>query len=568
MVDTINPTTVVCLIFGGVLALLYGIRLISDTMQQDAGTWLRRSLMVLTRYPLAALGMGIGMTMLTQSSGATSSLLVGLVSAQLLPLAIAIITLLGTNIGSALTVQLLIFHITDFVFVFVGLGSAIALLTRRTPRQGIGQACFGFALIILGLAALQQGSGPLAASPITALVFVALAQSPLVLALLGVILSMTFASSVAGISLVIVMAGNGALPLAAALAMILGSNVGSTVTALLTALSSKSLAGRRLALVHIGSKLSLACVALLALNPLSMALARIALPVGTVVALSHLAFNLIVVMIFTPLAKPLATLMEKLIPEQTTGGQNGLHYLHADALTTPAVALGQATREVLHMTDLVSQMLDLSMGAFQDDHNTVPARIAELDDQIDDLNTAVKLYLTQLEVEKMSVQQKHRQIALLYVITDLEAMGDLLDKQCMHLARRKRRQQLSFSPEGWQDLLTYHHAIADAVQQAFAALAAQDPHLAVSFFAQKKQLNQMKQTFRLRHLQRLQSGVLPTLASSAIHLDLLTALRSVLSHASTIAHVVQEDLSVQEDLGETRSDTGGGKLFSAYDTSF
>ncbi len=542
MVDTITPTTVVGLIFGGVLALLYGIRLISDTMQRDAGTWLRRSLMVLTRYPLSALGMGIGMTMLTQSSGATSSLLVGLVSVQLLPLTIAIITLLGTNVGSALTVQLLIFHITDFAIVFVGLGAAMALLTWHTSKQGIGQACFGFALVILGLAALQQGSGPLAANHITALVFVALAQSPLVLALLGVILSMTFASSVAGISLVIVMASNGALPLAAAVAMIIGSNVGSTITALLTAFASKSLAGRRLALVHVGSKLSLACVALLALNPLSMALASIALPVGILVALSHLAFNLILVMIFTPLAKPLAALMEKLLPEQTAGKQNGPHYLHPDALMMPAVALGQAMREVLHMTDLVSQMLDLSMLAFQDNHNTVPARIAELDDQVDDLNAAVKLYLTQLEEEKMSAQQKSRQLALLYAITDLEAMGDLLDKQCMRLARRKQRQQLSFSPEGWQDLMMYHHAVAAAVQQAFAALAAQDPHLATSFFSHKKQLNQMKQTLHLRHLRRLQSGVLPTLASSAIHLDLLTVLRSVLSHASTLAHVVQEDL--------------------------
>jgi phosphate:Na+ symporter len=554
MVNSINPTTVVGLIFGGVLALLYGIHLISDAMRQEAGVWLQHSLMWLSRSPLIALGMGIGMTLLTQSSGATSSLLVGLVNAQVLPLTAAIITLLGTNIGSALTVLLLIFHVTDLAFVFVGVGSAIALWTRRTPQQGIGQACFGFALIMLGLAELQEGSHPFAASPLTRQVFVALAQSPLVLALLGVIVSMAFASSLVSISLVMLLASNGAISLTAAMAMLLGSNVGSAISVLLSALMSQSLAGRRLALVHVGSKLPLAAVALLALDPLSMAFTHMGLPIGTRVALAHLAFNLIVAMICAPLAPWLTSVMEKVVPERTTDEVNRARFLHPAALKKPAEALGQAMREVLHMTDLVSQMLDLSLLAFQERQKEVPARIARLDDQVDDLNRAVKLYLLQLEEEKMSSRQKERQRALLSVIMDLEAMGDLLDKQCMPLAHRKEHLQLSFSPEGWQELTTFHHAVAEAVQQTFAALAMQDPHLVTSFFIQKKQLNQMKQTLHLRHLRRLQGGTVSTQASSAIHLDLLTTLRHVLSHASAIAHAIQEDFSGQESGNQRASE--------------
>jgi phosphate:Na+ symporter len=487
--------------------------------------------------------------MLTQSSGVTSSLLVGLVSVQLLSLGVAIITLLGTNVGSALVTQLLIFHITNFAFAFVGLGAAAAMLTRRTPKQGVGQACLGFSLIILGLAALETGSRPLAGSPITAQIFDTLVRSPVVLALIGAVLTMIFASSIAGIGLVIVLASSGSLPLAAALALMLGSNVGSTITALLTSLSKGSISGRRLALVHTGTKLVVACIALVALKPLATILSWTSLPPASLVALSHLGFNIALALIFVPLAGPLASLVENLVPDPSTkgGGATKPCYLDPDALSMPSVALGQATREVLHMTDLITDMLNLSIHAFEDGDTDIPSRIGALDDQVDDLNAAIKYYLTQLDEDQMTQEQKNRQIALLYIITDLEAIGDLIDKQCMRLARRKRRQQLVFSDEGWQDLVNYHREVTAAVQLAFAALATQDPQLSAVFFPRKAQLYQMRRTLHLRHLRRLQSGISLSVESSAIHLDLLIVFRNVLSYVSTIAHVVQEDLSVTHE---------------------
>jgi phosphate:Na+ symporter len=541
VVDTSNPTIVLSLIVGGVLVLLYGVRLITDAMQRDAGVRLRRALMLLTRHRLAAFGVGVLITALTQSSGATSSLLVGLVSAQLIPLTVAIITLLGTNVGSALVVQLLVFNITDYAFFFVGIGAAAAFFTRGTMRRGIGQAAFGIGLIILGLAALKAGSTPLADSHVTATVFEALVRAPIVLALIGAGLTMAFASSVAGVGLVIVLAASGALPIVAALALLFGCNVGTTITALLTALSSGSLAGRRLAFIHCGTRLLGALIALALLNPLTALLAMLHLAPATLVALTHLGFNLTLAIVFVPLAAPLASLATRLLPERTSEEGREPYYLDPDVLSMPAVALGQATREVLHMTDLVTEMLQLSIHAFEDRGSKVPTRIDKLEDQLDRLNGAIKRYLTQLDDSPMSEEQRRRKTALLYVITDLEAIGDIIDKQCMRLARRKQRNQLVFSDEGWHDLLTYHHEVTTALQQALAALAAQDPTLAEEFFARKRQLNQMKREFHLRHLRRLQSGVPVSIESSAIHLDLLTAMSRVLSHASSIAHVIRGD---------------------------
>ncbi len=542
MFDTTTPTAVLGLLVGGVLLLLYGVRLITDSMQRAAGARLRRAMMALARRPLAAFGVGVLATALTQSSSAISSLLVGLASAQLVPLSAAVVMVLGANVGSTLVVQLLAFHITDYAVILAGGGAAIAMATRRTALRDVGQALFGFGLVLLGLAALQTGSTPIAASHVTAEVLRSLSGAPVVLALVGLILAMAFASSAAAIGLVLVLAASGALPPVAALALVLGANVGSTMTALLPALGGGTAAGRRLALIHTGTKLTGAVIALVALNPVAMLLSSMRLDAAAQVAVAHLSFNLALAAIFVPLAAPLARLAGALIPDRTTSVAAGPRYLDSEALAMPAVALGQATREILRMTDIVTEMLGLSIHAFEDGGAAIPARIDTLDDQLDDLEAAIKRYLTQLDEDRMTEEQAHREIALLYTITDLEEIGDIIDKQIMRLARRKRRGQLAFSDEGWNDLISYHSEVTAALQQALAALAAQDPTIAAEFLVRKTRFAQMKRQFHLRHLHRLRSGLPPSVASSAIHLDLLDAMSRVLSHASNIAHAVHGDL--------------------------
>ena len=542
MVDMATPTAVLGLLVGGVLLLLYGVRLVTDAMQRAAGARLRRATMLLARRPLAAFGIGVLATALTQSSGATSALLVGLVSAQLVALPTAVVVLLGANVGSTLVVQLLALHITDYAVMLAGLGAAAALSARRTALRDIGQACFGFGLVLLGLAALSVGSGPIAASHVTAEVLSTLTRAPVVLALVGLVLAIVFASSAAAIGLVLVLAANGTLPLVAALALLLGANVGSTVTALLTALSTGSLVGRRLAFIHTGTKLAGAVATLFVLGPLVTLLSRTRLEPAAQVAIAHLGFNLALAVICAPLAAPLARLAVKLLPDGAVPVASGPRYLDLEALAMPAVALGQAMREILRMTDIVTEMLSLSIHAFEEGGADAPARIDGLDDQLDELDAAIKRYLTRLDEERMTEEQARRQIALLYIITDLEEIGDIIDKQIMRLARRKRRGQIAFSDEGWSDLVTYHGEVTAGLQQALAALAAQDPTVAAEFLARKARLDQAKREFHLRHLRRLHSGLPPSVESSAIHLDLLNAMSRVLSHASNIAHAVHGDL--------------------------
>lgn len=543
MVNTATPLSVLGLLLGGVLLLLYGVRLVTEAMQRATGMRVRRAMTLLARFPAAAFGVGALATLLTQSSGATSALLVGLVSTQLVPMTAAIVMLLGANVGSTLVVQLLALHITDYAVVLVGLGAAAAMVTRRGAQRDTGQALFGFGLVLLGLATLQAGSTPIAASPATADVLEALARAPLVLMLVGAVLAMIFTSSAATIGLVLVLAANGTLSLLPALAIVLGANVGSTIMALWTALSSGSIVGKRLALIHTGTKLAGALAALLALGPLTAWLLNLHIGAGEQVAVAHFVFNVVLAIVFVPLAALLARVSTLLLPEPSiVSTVSGARYLDPEALSMPALALGQAIREILRMTDLVTEMLQLSIHAFEHNGAAIPQHIDALDDQLDELEAAVKRYLTQLDENLLTGEQVRREIELLYIITDLEAIGDIIDKQFMRLARRKRRDGVEFSEEGWHDLVTYHGEITAALQQTLAALAAQDPASAAEVLERKARLSRDKREFHLRHLRRLRAGVSPSLESSAIHLDFLNAMSRVVSHTSNIAHAVHGDV--------------------------
>jgi phosphate:Na+ symporter len=267
MFQATSPTLVLELLVTGVALLLYGVRQVTDAVQRATDARVQRALTQLVRYPMAAFGLGTLATALMQSSSAMSSLLVGLVSANLIPLSAAIVMLLGANVGSTLVVQLLALHMTDYALELVGLGALIALLTRGTHFRRLGQACFAFGLIVLGLAALSLGSQPIAASPLTVSVLRTLVGAPIVLLLIGIVLAMVLSSSAASIGLILTLAASGSLPAVAALALMLGANVGTTLTALLSSVQEGTLAGRRLALVHTGTKLVGALVLLALLGP-------------------------------------------------------------------------------------------------------------------------------------------------------------------------------------------------------------------------------------------------------------------------------------------------------------
>ncbi|MEH2253255.1 Na/Pi cotransporter family protein [Nostoc sp.] len=542
MLKTHDPTQILILLIGGSTLLLYGVKQVTDAMERALDSRLRFAMITLAKRPIAAFVSGMIVTMLTQSSTATASVMVGLVSAQLVPLATAVIMLQGAAVGSTLVVQLLAFHITDYAQEFLGLAAAFALLTRRKALRDLGRGVFSFGLVLQGLAMIDASSAPIADSSITNDIMHVLSQSPLVLILLGVLLAAVFVSSIAAIGIVMVLAGAHALPLEAALAVTLGANIGTTLMPLFTALNRGSVVARRLGFIYVGTRLAGGALALALLNPLAVLLTRLLPNPSTQVALAHLGFNLILAIVFVPLANSLADFATRLLPEPEAEKKLSVRYLDPNALTLPAVALGQAMREILRMADLATEMLQLSIQAFEDGVKDLPKQIGALDNQLDDLEIAIKHYLIQLNNELLTEEQSQRELTLLHISTELEAIGDIIDRQLMRLARRKRRKQIAFSQQEWNDIVAYHGDVLALLQQTLTGLAAQDPTIAGEVLAQRQSLNQIKREIYLRHHQYLSSGDSVSLNASSIHLEMINAISRILSHTCSIARVIQGEL--------------------------
>ncbi len=542
MLKTHDPTHLLILLLGGSMLLLYGVKQVTSAMERACGARLQLVVMALANRPLAAFGAGLGITILTQSSTATASIMIGLVNTQLVPLAAAVVMLLGAAVGSTLVVQLLAFHFTDYALEFLGLAATFALLARRTQWNEVGRGLVSFGFVLVGLAMIDASSTPIAKSAITNAILQTLAQSPLVLVLLGVLLAAVFVSSIAAIGIVMVLAAAGTLPLTAALAVTLGANLGTTLAPLVSALTQGNRAGCRLGMIYTGTRLIGAVIGMVLITPIAPILTYLLPNPATQIALAHCGFNIILAVLFLPFAQQLASFATQLLPEVERAKKKGCRYLDPEALTLPAVALGQAMREVLRMADLATEMLQLSIQAFEEGEKRLPKRIGDLDDQLDELETAIKNYLIQLNDETLSEEQAQRELSLLHISTELEAIGDIVDRQLMRLARRKRRKQIAFAPSAWDDIVAYHREVLGLLQQVLAGLATQDPEIADEVLAQRQDINQIKRDIYLRHLQSLTSGRPTNLDASAIHLEIVNAMSRILSHTCSIARAVQGDL--------------------------
>ncbi|GHO76436.1 hypothetical protein KSD_42070 [Ktedonobacter sp. SOSP1-85] len=300
----------------GMGLLLYGIRSFTEMVEHIPSSHVRRLFLHAARFPVIAYLVSLLMTACLQSSSAMSSLLIELVGTDLVPFSTAIVMLLGANVGSTLAVQLLSFHVTDYALNIAGLFALLALMTARTRWRRVGQMVFPCGLMLLGLCTLSQASELLVSSPWAGVILQAGVSSPLLLLLLGAALAMLLNSSTATIGLVLVLASRHTLPLVPALAAMLGANIGTTLPALLTAVSHHAALGQRLAFIHTGMKCLGACLLFVVLQPLAALLAVCWQTPTLQVAMAHFGFNVLLTCFWMPLAGPLTWLLAHLVPSR------------------------------------------------------------------------------------------------------------------------------------------------------------------------------------------------------------------------------------------------------------
>lgn len=534
--------TVLLGLFGGMALLLYGIQLVGEALRRAAGGRLRHLLTGLARNRLTALASGATVTALIQSSSATTVMLIGFVSAGLMRFRQTLGVILGADIGTTVTVQVLAFRITDYALLLVGAGFVTVFASRRRVVKDTGQAVLGFGLIFLGLKLVLDGVAPLKANPLATDLLAAVAGSPAVAVVVAAAFSALVHSSAAAIGLVLALATEGLLDLDGAVAIVVGANIGTCVTALTAAIGTTAEA-KRVAVAHIAFKVLGAALVLPVVGPFTALVAATAADAGRQIANAHTLFNLGISLVFLPFAPAAARLIETLVPDEDTG-ENPFktRYLDARALDQPALALGQATREALRMADVVQGMLRDVPTVFASDNQELLEDIERRDDQVDFLEREIKLFLTRLQREAMGADLSQKEIGLISVIGNLENIGDIIDKNLMELGRKKLYQGRRFSTAGWTEILEFHAVVAKNFERAIAAFAANDRTLAQEVLDQRPVIRQRERELRQSHLDRLRAGLAESLETSEIHLDILTNLKRISSHVTALVFPILEEV--------------------------
>ena len=529
-------------LFGGLALLLYGMQLIGEGLQRAAGGHLRHLLTRMTRTRLAAVASGALVTSIIQSSSATTLMLIGFVSAGLLTFPQSLGVILGADIGTTVTVQLLAFKVQELSLLLVGVGFAMTFFARRGLVKSLGQVVLGFGLIFLGMKVMNDGLAPLTENELTRQVLVALAGNQFLALLVGAVLSAGMASSAATIGLTLSLGHQGLLPLGAAIPVVLGANIGTCATALAASLRSSSDA-RRVAVAHIAFKVLGVALVFPFISPLTTVIAQTAGDVARQIANAHTFFNVAISALFLPFAPWAARVITALVPEEERGGDNPYRtrYLDDRYLDQPALAIGQATREALRMGDVAQNMLRDAMVVLRTDNQELLEDVERRDDQLDYLDREIKLFIARLGRETMSADMAQKEIALISFIGNLENIGDIIDKNLMELARKKLYQGRRFSEAGEAELIEFHSLVSKNLERAIAGFAANDRSLAQEVLDMRPMVRQRERELRDSHLARLRRGLAESLETSEIHLDVLTNLKRISSHITALVYPILEE---------------------------
>lgn len=539
-------------ILGGLAIFLHGLGLARDGLQRLAGDRLRTTLAAVTHSRLTGLVAGAAAATLLQSSTATTVMLVGFASSGVLSLAQSMAVLLGADVGTTVTVQLISFRLADWALLLVFAGFAIRFSTRRRRGRYLGETVLGFGLLFYGLRLMTQGASPLLSEPGFLAAVAWLAGNPLLGVLAGAALTVLLQGSAPTIGLLISLGlaagpGGPGLSLAAALPLILGANLGTTVTPLLSAYDQAP-EGKRVALAHVFFKVS-GVLLFLPLLPLFERLVAHSGPtLARQIANAHSLFNVALALLFLPFTEPVARAITRLYRPQAPA-RFGPKYLDPRAIETPPLAFGLATREFVRMCDIVGEMLEESLRAFEHDDLQLIERIEARDDQVDILNREIRFFLAGLGEETMTAEQAARQMSLITLTADLENAGDTINKNLLSLARKKASEGLQFSQEGMRDIAFFHGKVVENFKLAMAAFSTGDEELARQVLRHRDNLVHIETELKQRHICRLHQGLQESLDTSSIHLDVFSYLRRVNSLVSNLAEAVMASRETGRTVG-------------------
>jgi len=552
-------TTVLLDLMGGVALLLWGLHMVQSGISRAFGSGLRRFLSTALRSRFTALPAGIAVTAILQSSTATGLMATSFTADGLVGLVPALAIMLGANIGTALIVQALSFNVTAAAPALFVIGLVAFRHGGKTRTRDLGRVAIGLGLMLLSLHLLLDTLAPAEQAPTMRNLLAAVADQPLLCVLIAAALTWAAHSSVAVVLLVMSLVYAQFVTPAAALALVVGANIGTAINPLIEGGKAGDPASRRLPVGNLVNR-AIGCLLVLPfLQPIAEQLLRLEPNAARMAADFHLLFNLALAAVFLWPLDGLAWLLRRFLPEQPKAADPARPlYLDASALDAPNVALACAARETLHVGDLVESMLRQTMTALLTDDRKLVAQIAGMDDAVDRLTEAVKLYVTKVTRQSLDETDGRRAMEIISFAINLEHVGDIIDKNLMELAGRKIKRRLQFSREGAAELEAFHRRVLDSLKLAFGVFISGDVKSARQLIAEKASLRAAELAAADSHLARLREGRAESIETSSLHLDVLRDLKRVHSHICSVAYPVLEAAGALQESRLKESEAAAG----------
>lgn len=537
-----SSTSVLIDLIGAVALLIWGLGALRKGMERAFGSKMRVVLEVGTSNRGRSFGVGFLTTLVLQSSTATAIMTSSFVEQKLVALNMALAIILGANVGTSLVSQLVSLKIQWLAPVCLFIGLVIPRFSKGTRGQGIGLSFAGLGLMLLSLKLMNQATLPLRDSEILRILFSLLGDAPLFAVIASAMLACIAASSLAVVLFVMSLYQVGAISPVICVLFVVGANIGGAIPPLFVV--GKDQASRQVILGDLFMRGIGVILVIIFASLIEKLLVYV--PIGPRFAVDvHVAFNILMAIIYIPLLDPVAKIVQRFAPIHEEEDVNKPKFLDESILSTPMSAITAARRETMRIGDTVERMLEISRKMLRSDNDEhLYTQIQQMDDKVDRLQEAVKQYIFRLNRKDLNESQKQQITEIISYAINLEHVGDIIDKNLIKDAQKKDRDHLVFSDEGFAEIEILYIRTIENLQLAQTVFMTHDPQMARKLVESKVEIRQMEIDSVDKHLKRYRDGIRASIQSSSLHLDVLRDLKRINAHLVTVAYPILSQMGV------------------------
>ncbi|PRR83555.1 hypothetical protein CLVI_08050 [Clostridium vincentii] len=527
-------------LMGGLGLFIYGMKLMGDGLENAAGEGLKKILEKITSNPIMSVTVGAAVAAVIQSSSATTVMVVGFVNAGVMNLAQATGIIMGANIGTTITAQLVSFKLDQIAPLFVFAGAVMVMFARGKKRKEIGNIVLGFGILFTGMGVMSTSMTPLTTSPVFEQLIIAIGDNWFIGIITGAVITAVLQSSSATTGILVAVATAGAIDIKIALPIIFGCNIGTCVTALIASVGANK-NGKKAAAIHLIFNIVGTIIFIPFLGVLGDFVGSFSGSVTRQIANAHTVFNIANTMIMLPFSKYLIMVVNKIIPGEDEFEKIAPKYIDDRLLETPVIAAGQVIKETIRMANKAKRNLELSMNAFTSEDEKLVKKVYENEELINVLEQAITTFLVKLSKCDLSDKEAGIIASTFHVIMDIERIGDHAEN-IAELAEQKINKKLTYSAGAIEDLYEIYNYTMTALQVAIESYSNRDCEKARSIDSIEARIDAAHRKFREKHIKRLYDGKCNAY-SGAIFLDLIINLERIGDHSTNIAESVIENYS-------------------------